>query len=163
MSTVAHNVLTDQVSDSLYLLDLFSISQSLPQKCIHHAPYICVPPRDGKDGYLCQTCCNDWLCPKCGQLRARHEYGRMVVGARELGKDHLLYMLTLTLTGTISLEDGEKTYLEKTNRLHTLTLTRFDLTLNRTAQGVSIPNDWPPSVRFRQSPALLMVGRQKTV
>lgn len=118
MSTVPHNSVTDQASGSLYLLDLFSIRQSNPLKCIYNAPHICIPPKDGRPGYLSQTCCNHWDCPRCGQLRAKHEYGRMVVGARKLAEAGKLYMMTVTLPGDISLLDGEADYYEKTNRLH---------------------------------------------
>jgi hypothetical protein len=42
----------------------------------------------------------------------------MVVGAREFAAVGKMYMMTLTLPGKISLADGERTYLERTNRLH---------------------------------------------
>lgn len=51
-------------------------------------------------------------------MRARHEYGRMVVGAREIALIAQMYMMTVTLPGKITLADGEATYYEKTNRLH---------------------------------------------
>lgn len=100
------------------LLDLFSTSQTNDKKCINHAPYICVPESE-KPGYLAQGCCNDWNCPRCGELRAKHEYGRMVHGARELAKDHTLYFMTLTCRGDITLEEAEANYLAQTNRLMT--------------------------------------------
>lgn len=99
------------------LLDLFSTSQKTAKKrCINRAPHVCIPPGE-QPGKLYQSCCNDWTCPRCGELRAKHEYGRIVEGARTLAKDHQMYFVTLTCTGTISLEDAEKTYLENTNRL----------------------------------------------
>lgn len=119
MSTLQPDIAPGQELPDPVLLDLFSIRQSFAKKCINNAPYVCIPPDGEKPGFLCQCCCNDWLCPKCGQARARHEYGRMVVGAREIAKQNPLYMMSLTLPGTISLEDGERTYYEKTNRLMT--------------------------------------------
>jgi len=118
MSTLQPIADKRQAPASLPLLDLFSTSQSLQKKCIKNAPYICIPPAPGRPGRLYQSCCNDWLCPRCGELRAKHEYGRMVVGARLLGQDHKIYMMTVTLPGAIDLEAGEVEYLEKTNRLH---------------------------------------------
>lgn len=101
------------------LLDLFSTSQTFQEKCINHAPFLCIPQDGDRPGYFAQGCCNDWLCPRCGRLRAKHEYGRMVVGARELAKDHQLWFITLTCPGDIGLEDAERSYLENTNRLLT--------------------------------------------
>jgi len=101
------------------LLDLLSTSQTTPSKCIHNAPFICVPPQNGKDGSLFQLCCNDWLCPRCGEMRARQEYGRIVNGARILAERHELYFLTLTCTGSETRQQAEAAYLERTNRLIT--------------------------------------------
>lgn len=98
------------------LLDLFSTSASHPSKCIKNAPYLCIPPSAGQDGKLYQLCCNDWLCPRCGELRAKHEYGRIVVGIRELSAQHEIYFLTLTCIGTESQEQAEAAYLERTHR-----------------------------------------------
>jgi len=42
----------------------------------------------------------------------------MVVGARQLGQDHKLYMMTITLPGDIDIETGDAEYLERTHRLH---------------------------------------------
>lgn len=103
------------------LLDLFSTTQTtdfVPRICIHKAPYICIPG-EGKDARLYQGCCNDWLCPRCGELRAKYEYGRIVEGARKLSASNKLYMLTVTCRGDISVEKSEAGYLEWTNRLNT--------------------------------------------
>jgi hypothetical protein len=100
------------------LLDLFSTSQKMDVKCKNNAPYICVPENAGKPGHLSQGCCNDWTCPRCGEMRARHEYGRMVEGSRQLAKEgKALFFITLTCNGTQSLQDAERTYLANTNRL----------------------------------------------
>ena len=102
-------------------LNLFSTSQTTstaPAKCHKNAPYICIPSERGS-AKLYQSCCNDWTCPRCGNLRAKREYGRMVEGARELAKSHQLYMMTITCQGQETVETAEEKYLERTNRLNT--------------------------------------------
>jgi hypothetical protein len=104
-----------------YLLDLFSTSQTSikkPPKCYKNAPYICIPGEYGSAS-LFQGCCNDWQCPRCGELRAKHEYGRIVEGARKLSKLTQLYMTTVTCRGDVTLEKSEAEYLTWTNRLNT--------------------------------------------
>lgn len=99
-------------------LDLFSTSATNSKKCIKNAPFICIPP-NGRDGLLMQGCCNDWTCPRCGQMRARHEYGRIVEGCRKLVADgHTLYFITITCRGDISSEQAEQDYLAQTHKLH---------------------------------------------
>lgn len=115
MSTIAQLGDATQAANPV-LLDLFSISQKIGEKCIHHAPYLCVPPTPQRHGHLAQGCCNDWLCPRCGPMRARHEYGRMVEGARTLSLDNQLYMLTITCNGDEDWQWAEQQYLDRTNR-----------------------------------------------
>lgn len=98
------------------LLDLFSTSQTTV-KCANNAPLIFVPTDAGK-ALLYQACCNSWNCPRCGEKRAKYEYGRMVTGARKLAENGKLYMMTITCRGDISVEESEAGYLEWTNRLH---------------------------------------------
>lgn len=98
------------------LLDILSTSATNPQKCVNNAPYLCIPPSAGKDGKLFQLCCNDWLCPRCGELRAKHEYGRIVEGVRKLAAAHPMYFLTLTCIGSETPEQAEAAYLERTHR-----------------------------------------------
>jgi len=94
-------------------LDLFSTSQKI---CIYSAPFLAII-RDGK-GTIVQTCCNHWDCPRCGILRAKHEYGRIVEGARALASGHALYFYTFTCRGRyLSLHKAERNYLLWTNRL----------------------------------------------
>jgi len=94
-------------------LDLFSTSQ---KTCIYSAPMLAVI-RDGH-GSIIQTCCNHWDCPRCGILRAKQEYGRIVEGARILGQSHKLYFYTFTCRGRyLSLHKAEGNYLLWTNRL----------------------------------------------
>lgn len=115
-------------------LDLFSTSQTnfssaskgkvkndkrIYDECLNNAPYFAYKI-DGKKWGVVQGCCNDWNCPRCGQQRAREEYGRIVSGARELGKTNKLYMLTITCRGKeMSHEDAENGYLVWTNSLLT--------------------------------------------
>lgn len=115
-------------------LDLFSTSQTKPRKvakndrktdrqiyeeCLNNAPYFAYNI-EGKKWGIVQGCCNDWNCPRCGQQRAREEYGRIVAGARQIGTNHKLYMLTITCRGReMSYEDAEHGYLLWTNRLLT--------------------------------------------
>jgi hypothetical protein len=115
-------------------LDLFSTSQtsfsSAPKgkmrndkriydECLNNAPYFAYKI-NGKKWGVVQGCCNDWNCPRCGQQRARQEYGRIVSGARELGETNKLYMLTITCRGKeVSYEDAENSYLVWTNNLLT--------------------------------------------
>jgi len=115
-------------------LDLFSTSQTrtrvkgakrpvtdrqIYDACLNNAPFFAYKI-DGKKWMVVQGCCNSWNCPRCGQQRAREEYGRIVSGARELGKKHQLYFLTLTCRGKeISVNEAENGYLLWTNRLLT--------------------------------------------
>lgn len=85
--------------------------------CHYRAPYFAweVTP---KTWGITQGCCNHWDCPKCGQQRARVEYGRIVEGCRALEAEHELYFITLTCKGkSLKLADAMKGYLTWTNRL----------------------------------------------
>lgn len=102
-----------------YLLDLFSTSHKASPKCHKNAPLICIPPKDGKPAYLYQGCCNDWLCPRCGEIRAREEYGRIVNGCQQLSQTETLYFVTFTCRGDVSLEESLENYLLWSDRLLT--------------------------------------------
>jgi len=124
-------------------LDLFSTSQTnrrskkSPQgkkerqiydECKNNAPCFAYQI-EGKKWGVVQGCCNDWNCPRCGQQRAREEYGRIVAGARELSKTYPLYFFTITCRGReMTLNEAEHSYLEWTNRL----LTRLRAATKRT-------------------------------
>lgn len=115
-------------------LDLFSTSQTnfgksgnkgkrndkqIYDECLNNAPYFAYQINDKKWG-VAQGCCNDWNCPRCGQQRAREEYGRIVSGAREVAKRAQLYLLTITCRGReLSVQDAERGYIGWTNRLLT--------------------------------------------
>lgn len=101
----------------------FQIEQSYEiqaRRCERGAPYIFFVASNNA-AHIVQGCCNDWTCPRCGQIRARKEYGRIVQGARELAdKGHALYFWTLTCRGAdMPLEQAEREYLTWTNRLFT--------------------------------------------
>lgn len=86
------------------------------ENCSYGAPFLLIPQGDKAQVY--QACCNHWDCPKCGPERARHEYGRIVSGAREIAQNRPnLWFLTITCRGAeLSIADAEKGYLEWTNR-----------------------------------------------
>lgn len=112
-------------------LDLFSISQTTSEargltwqekyllRCANNAPFFAY--KVSIKGYdVVQGNCHDWTCPRCGDLRARQEYGRILEGCRTLAKDHKLYFITLTCRGKgTSWEQAEAGYLLWTNRLLT--------------------------------------------
>jgi len=94
-------------------LDLFSTSQKI---CSYNAPFIAVV--NGEQSRIFQACCNHWDCPRCGEMRAKHEYGRIVNGARILDANHTLYFYTFTCRGRdLSLDQAQRDYLLWTNRL----------------------------------------------
>lgn len=123
-------------------LDLFSTSQTkqrvkkrkndntdrkIYDDCLNNAPYFAYQI-EGKKWGVVQGCCNDWNCPRCGQQRAREEYGRIVSGAREIARSFPLYFLTITCRGReMSVQDAENGYLGWTNNL----LTRFRTSAKR--------------------------------
>jgi len=74
----------------------------------------------GGRGFLTQGNCNHWDCPRCGIIRAKTEYRRIVDGCELLGATHKLYFWTLTCKGReMPLQEAEEHYLEWTNRLLT--------------------------------------------
>lgn len=94
-------------------LDPLSTSQKI---CTYNAPFIAIV--DGDKSKIVQACCNHWDCPKCGIMRAKHEYGRIVNGAQELSRTHALYFYTFTCRGRdLSLDVAQRDYLLWTNRL----------------------------------------------
>jgi len=94
-------------------LDLLSTSQKI---CTYSAPYIAIV--NGDKGTIIQACCNHWDCPRCGEMRAKHEYGRIVNGTRILSLEHELYFYTFTCRGrTLPLQQADNGYSLWTNRL----------------------------------------------
>lgn len=112
-------------------LDLFSTSPTLLRTCASDLG-ICIPEIapycdynapffahkiEGRRYGVTQGCCNHWDCPRCGQMRARREYGRMIEGIRKLSHHNTLFFITITCKGKeMSHEQAEAGYLEWTNR-----------------------------------------------
>lgn len=106
----------------------FQIEQSYEvqaRRCERGAPYIFFVASN-HSAHIVQGCCNDWTCPRCGQIRARKEYGRIVQGARQLSDEgRTLYFWTLTCRGSdMPLATAEAEYLKWTNRLLTAARTK---------------------------------------
>ncbi len=89
------------------------------EKCINDAPLIVVPPDGATPGRVFQGCCNSWLCPRCGLMRANEEYARIVEGCKQLSDEHDMYLMTITVPGTVTTKEAEQAYLESTNRFLT--------------------------------------------
>lgn len=102
-------------------LDLFSTSPTREDLCFalcsYRAPFFAYHIKEKSYG-VTQGCCNHWDCPRCGIMRAKHEYGRIVEGCRTLAKEHDLFFITVTCRGKeISKSEADNHYLEWTNRL----------------------------------------------
>lgn len=112
-----------QISPSLQSEIDFEIEQSFAlQKphCARHAPTIYYVDGAGR-ARLVEGCCNSWECPRCGQIRARHEYTTIVCGADGLEKGgYKLYFWTFTCRGKeMPLEEAERDYQLWSNRVLT--------------------------------------------
>jgi len=117
------SIIPEKVGDPLFL-DLYSIRptkigalpMSLEVSCSYSAPYFAFEKAPKTYG-LVQGCCNHWDCPRCGQQRARYEYGRIVVGTQKIAETHPIFFLTLTCRGKeVSAADADLHYYEWTNR-----------------------------------------------
>lgn len=113
----------DYVPDAAFL-DLFSTSPTTedfvlvfpPVFCSYHAPCFAYQI-EGKHYAIAQGCCNHWDCKRCGIMRAKQEYGRVVEGLRSLAREHPIYFITITCQGRrLSHEQAEAGYLKWTNR-----------------------------------------------
>lgn len=114
-------------------LDLYSISQTNRRevvdyftgeylartvKCDYGSPLVAYIVQGV--GYLSQGCCNHWDCRRCGIIRAKSEYRRVVDGCEILAQEHKLYFWTITCRGKeCSIDEAEENYLVWTNRLLT--------------------------------------------
>lgn len=111
-----------EVSEKLKSDVEFELEQSVliqARHCANHAPHIFYIDGGGK-ARLVEGVCNSWQCPRCGQIRARREFTRIIAGASDIAKDHPLYFWTFTCRGKeMSLEEAESNYLLWTNRLMT--------------------------------------------
>lgn len=68
------------------------------KKCKYGAPFFAFGAV-GKSVRIAQGCCNHWDCPRCGELRAKMEYGRIVQGISDIGTANALYFITFTCRG----------------------------------------------------------------
>jgi len=121
------------MAESEQPLDLYSISQTgfhtrvdyftgeflgRHLKCDYGAPLVAYIV--GGRGFLRQGNCNHWDCGRCGVIRAKTEYRRVVDGCELLAQEHKLYFITITCRGReMPIETAEEKYLEWTNRLLT--------------------------------------------
>lgn len=105
-------------------LDQFSTSPtglvaSLSKKhsgCVNAAPFFAYTA-DGKNWSIAQGCCNDWTCPRCGIIRAKEEYGRIIEGCKQIASATGLRFITITTRGReLPVKEAEENYLEWTNR-----------------------------------------------
>lgn len=109
---------------NLVTTPIVSVTCAALPRCVNNAPFFAWSDSD-KAYSVMQGCCNDWQCPKCGIQRAKHEYGRIVQGCRELAASHELYFLTITCRGReMSLVESESNYLKWTNKFLTAVRTR---------------------------------------
>jgi len=88
-------------------------------KCAYLAPYVCFQNQTSHAWHIVQSCCNHWDCPRCGIIRAKEEYARIVEGAKSLDKEgRRLFFWTITCRGKdIIAQEAETGYLSWTNRL----------------------------------------------
>jgi hypothetical protein len=121
MNTLKETPVEAIYAEAEMLLEQSRIEQKTA-KSSYAAPHICYQKPDGF-WYIMQGCCNHWNCPRCGHIRAREEYGRIVQGAKDIeeqGKP--MYFWTLTCRGKeLSSAEAEKGYLKWTNLLLTKT------------------------------------------
>ncbi len=100
------------------VLSFDELSSNFFAVCVNNAPHFAFRDFSKKTWVIVQGCCDSWNCPKCGIKRAKHEYGRMLEGARELAKTNELYFFTITCLGReLSWEQSEAGYPLWTNRL----------------------------------------------
>lgn len=106
-------------------LDLFSTSQKRTSKkrenkalfCSYNAPFFAYQIHLSRYG-VTQGCCNHWDCPRCGQTRARQEYGRIVSGIRELALTTPIYFATITAPGgELTADEADEQWPLWSNRL----------------------------------------------
>lgn len=114
---------SDNVSEALSEVEQSHGLQA--KKCVNGAPMIVYQTASGT-WRIVQGCCNHWTCPRCGYMRAREEYGRMVHGAKKLAAaGETLYFLTITcLGGDMTPGEAETSYMTWTNRLLTACRTK---------------------------------------
>lgn len=104
-------------------LDLFSTSpthfRTCAVRCVHGAPFFAYQIGSDKHTYgVIQGSCNQWDCPRCGQMVAKGHYGRIVSGARAIGAKDELWFITVTCKGKeITRDEAVTHYLQWTSKL----------------------------------------------
>lgn len=106
----------DLLLDVEVLIEQSGFAQA--EKCERGAPFIFFVDGAGI-GRIVQGCCNNWMCSRCGQIRARTEYGVMVEGAKILAERGVkLYMHTWTCRGReLGWQEAEQSYGKWTNAM----------------------------------------------
>ena len=120
-STSQKTCLSDVHGDNLRSEIEFQLEQADALEklsCENNAPHICYRTRTGQ-WRIVQGCCNSWQCARCGLIRAKEEYWRITLGAKELeAQGHTLYFVTITCRGKdLDLETSDDEYYTWTNRL----------------------------------------------
>jgi len=88
-------------------------------RCDNNAPLIYIHAMNGTRNIV-QGCCDDWHCSRCGQIRARKEYGRMINGVKILSETQSQFFVTITCRGKdTTRKDALKNYAMWTNKLLT--------------------------------------------
>lgn len=107
------------------------MKDGIASRCVKNAPFFAYQKQEKTWG-ITQGCCNDWNCPRCGQQRAREEYGRIIEGCKKLTENgSALYFITITCKGReISVKEAEETYSIRCNTL----LTAWRVQAKRTNQ-----------------------------
>jgi len=128
-SQTSHKRQKEKLNEQQHPLDLFSTSPTYSAElcfsdvsetstpCVNNAPLFAFQ-RDGKKYGISQGCCNSWTCPRCGQMRAKHEYGRVVEGIRSLAEHNQIWFITITCRGKeITRKEADDGYGQFTNKL----------------------------------------------
>jgi hypothetical protein len=106
---------TSQTKHDLYERQSKRLREAKTQICSYNSPFFAYQIKLAHYG-VTQGCCNHWDCPRCGAMRAKEEYGRMVEGVGILSSQYPLYMLTVTCRGSNeTTETAEKNYGRRTN------------------------------------------------
>lgn len=119
------------LTDEFEFLDLFSTSQTFEgvltenettcaaPVCMKNAPYFAYNKHEKVYGVI-QGCCNSWNCPRCGIMRAKQEYGRIVQGCKTLSENNELWFITISCRGKeMTVNEAHENYGKWTNKLLT--------------------------------------------
>lgn len=111
-------VLFPELAPQSKLFSRDEIRNVIQPKCIYANVWFAYQIQ-GKTYGISQGCCNHWDCPRCGQLRAKQEYARIVHGIHELSlAGYDLFFQTVTCRGkALTHQEADRGYLGWTNRL----------------------------------------------